>query len=118
MTMTMTSNLDLFVSFCDKIERGELDKNLSELSRVVQERKELLKEKVKIDDFVVGDRITINERCGTKYLRGEIGSVVGIRRTKVTVRFDNPKGRFARTNSVGQVISADVIVPLEILDKL
>ena len=47
MTTTLMSNLDLFVSFCDKIERGELDKNLPELSRVIQERKELLKEKVK-----------------------------------------------------------------------
>lgn len=112
------SNLDLFVSITDKIEAGEFDKQLLELNKSIQARREELKEKVKIEDFQVGDRIVVNDSCGTKYLRGSEGTVVGIRRTKITVNFDKPQGRFARTNSAGQVLSADVVVPLELVDKL
>jgi hypothetical protein len=114
----MMSSLDLFVDFADKLDSGELDTKLSEIRKLVEARYALTKQKVKIDDFAVGDRISINDRCGTKYLLGELGTVTDIRRTKIKITFDNPKGRFARTNSAGQTYSAEVIVPLEIVDKI
>ena len=78
----------------------------------------ITKQKVKIEDFGVGDRVVINRRCGTKYLIGEMATVTDIRRTKIKISFDSPKGRFARTNSMGEVYSAEVVVPLEIVDKM
>ena len=112
------SSLDFFVDFADKIDSGELDTRLAEIKKLVDARYSTTKQKVKIDDFAVGDRVTINDRCGTKYLVGELATVTNIRRTKIKITFDNPKGRFARTNSAGQTYSAEVIVPLEIVDKI
>lgn len=112
------SNLDLLLRVSDAIENGEMDKQLKELQRLVDGRLASIGEAKSIDDFSVGDRVVINERCGTRFLRGESASVVGRRRTKLVINLDNPKGRFARTTSAGQILSAEVIVPIEILDKL
>jgi hypothetical protein len=112
------NSLDLYVEFADKLDSGELDSKLTEIKKLVEERYFATKQKVKIEDFNVGDRVTINNRCGTKYLIGEMATVTDIRRTKIKISFDNPKGRFARTDSVGKTYSAEVIVPLEIVDKM
>lgn len=112
------NNLDLYMEFADKLDSGELDNKLTEIRKLVEARYSMTKQKVKISDFGVGDRISINNRCGTKYLIGETATVVDIRRTKIKVSFDNPKGRFARTDSVGNTYSAEVVVPLEIVDKI
>jgi len=112
------NSLDLYVEFADKLDSGELDSKLTEIRKLVDERYALTKQKVKIEDFGVGDRVVINRRCGTKYLIGEVATVTDIRRTKIKISFDNPKGRFARKNSMGEVYSAEVIVPLEIVDKM
>lgn len=114
----ISSNLDLFISISDAIEKGEMDKQLYELRKLVDGRLALIGEAKTIDHFSVGDRVAINERCGTRFLRGETASVVGRRRTKLVINLDNPKGRFARTTSAGEVLSAEVIVPVEILDKI
>jgi len=111
------NNLELFSELSDKIELGELDSRLSAIRKLVDTRIELVREKVKATDFTVGDKVVINERCGTKYLRGETAIVTAIRRTKLTILLDNPKGRFARKTSAGETYSADVIVPIEIVDK-
>ena len=112
------NSLDLYVEFADKLDSGELDSKLTEIKKLVEARYSLTKQKVKIEDYGVGDRVTINNRCGTKYLIGEVATVTDIRRTKIKISFDNPKGRFARKNSMGEVYSAEVIVPLEIVDKM
>lgn len=112
------NNLDLYMEFADKLDSGELDSKLTEIRKLVDARYSMTKQKVKIEDFGVGDRVSINNRCGTKYLIGEMATVVDIRRTKIKVSFDNPKGRFARTDSVGKTYSAEVIVPIEIVDKI
>lgn len=113
----MATNLDVLVDITERIERGELDKQLDALATAIAERKSTLRGNVKLDDFQVGDKVIINERCGTRYLRGETGSVVGIRRTKLTIQFDNPKGRFVRKSANGDIYSSDVVVPIEIVDK-
>jgi hypothetical protein len=51
-------------------------------------------------------------------LIGEEGTVVAIRRSKISISFDKPKGRFSRTDSKGDIYSAHVVVPVSIVDKL
>ena len=111
------SNLDFLVSITEAIETGKVDNQLDTIAKAIQERKNLLRTGVSINDFSIGDRVVINERCGTKYLRGEVATIVGIRRTKITIQFDNPSGRFVRKNSDGTIYSSDVVVPIEIVDK-
>ena len=112
------SNLDFLVSITEAIETGEVDNQLDTIAKAIQERKNLLRTGVSINDFSIGDRVVINERCGTKYLRGEVATIVGIRRTKITIQFDNPSGRFVRKNSDGTIYSSDVVVPIQIIDKI
>lgn len=111
------NNLDLFAELTDKVESGELDSRLTAIRKLVDVRIEEVREKVKVTDFTVGDKVVFNERCGTKYLRGESAVVTAIRRTKLTLLLDNPKGRFARKTSAGETYSAEVIVSIEIVDK-
>lgn len=116
----MMSNvgLDTFVEIISAVEQGDLDTKLDLLESAISERKSKIRSGITISDFSVGNKVKVNERCGTIYLRGEIGTVVGIRRTKVVIQFDNPSGRFARKNSDGTIYSSDVVVPIQILDKI
>jgi hypothetical protein len=110
--------VDLFDEVCNAIDRGDLDKQLVPLKKILMERLVLVSVYPDVKDFVVGDRIVLNETCGTKSLIGEEGTVVGIRRSKITITFDKPKGRFARTNSKGEIYSANAVVPISIVDKI
>lgn len=110
-------DLDKVSDFVSYIAIGALDKQLDLIANAVDERRREIRSGKTIDDFRVGDVVTINERCGTKYLIGERGTVVGIRRTKLTIQFDNPKGRFVRKNADGSIYSSDVVVPIEIVDS-
>jgi hypothetical protein len=110
-------SLDLLSNLIDDITNGELDSQLDSITKALEERRRVVRSGVRIEDFMVGDRVVINERCGTKYLVGELATVIGIRRTKIAIQFDTPKGRFMRKNADGTTYSSDVIVPLEIVDK-
>ena len=72
-----TTNLDFIVSLTDKIESGELDSHLQILRQAVDKRIEEKRGSLKLSDFLVGDKVRINERCGTKYLVGETAQIVG-----------------------------------------
>jgi len=109
--------LDMLSNLVDDITNGSLDGQLDSIEKALEQRKKEIRSGTTIDDFRVGDVVTINERCGTKYLIGERGTVVGIRRTKVTIQFENPKGRFVRKNADGTTYSSDVVVPVEIVDR-
>ena len=112
------TSIDLFDETCNAIVGGELDRQLIPLKKLLEERLSLLRVDADIKDFVVGDKIVLNDKCGTKYLIGEEGTVVAIRRSKISISFDKPKGRFARTNSKGEIYSAHVVVPISIVDKI
>ena len=112
------TSIDLFDETCNAIVGGELDRQLIPLKKLLDERLSLLRVDADIKDFVVGDKIVLNDKCGTKYLIGEEGTVVAIRRSKISITFDKPKGRFARTNSKGEIYSAHVVVPISIVDKI
>ena len=110
--------VDLFDEVCNAIDRGDLDKQLLPLKRIIEGRFLLVSVYPDIKDFIVGDRVVLNETCGTKSLIGDEGTVVAIRRSKITITFDKPKGRFARTNSKGEIYSANAVVPISIVDKI
>jgi hypothetical protein len=112
------TSIDLFDETCNAIVGGELDRQLIPLKKLLEERLSLLRVDADIKDFVVGDKVVLNDKCGTKYLIGEEGTVVAIRRSKISISFDKPKGRFARTNSKGEIYSAHVVVPISIVDKI
>ena len=112
------TSIDLFDETCNAIVGGELDRQLIPLKKLLEERLSLLRVDADIKDFVVGDKVVLNDKCGTKYLIGEEGTVVAIRRSKISISFDKPKGRFVRTNSEGGTYSANVVVPISIVDKI
>jgi hypothetical protein len=110
--------VDLFDEVCNGIAKGELDKQLVPLKKLIDERLSIVRTDADIKDFVVGDKIVLNDKCGTRYLIGEEGTVVAIRRSKISISFDKPKGRFSRINSKGEIYSANVVVPVAIVDKI
>ena len=112
------TSIDLFDETCNAIAGGELDRQLIQLKKLIEERLGHLRVDADIKDFVVGDKVVLNDKCGTKSLIGEEGTVVGIRRSKIIITFDKPKGRFARTNSKGEIYSANAVVPISIVDKI
>ena len=112
------TSIDLFDETCNAVSRGELDKQLVPLKKLIEERLSIVRADADIKDFVVGDRVVLNDKCGTRYLIGEEGTVVGIRRSKISITFDKPKGRFSRINSKGETYSANVVVPVGIVDKI
>jgi hypothetical protein len=112
------TSIDLFDETCNAVVAGELDKQLIQLRKLIEERLSLLRVDADIKDFVVGDKVVLNDKCGTKYLIGEEGTVVAIRRSKISISFDKPKGRFSRTDSKGDIYSAHVVVPVSIVDKI
>jgi len=112
------TSIDLFDETCNAIVSGELDMQLVPLKKLLEERLSIIRADADVKDFVVGDRIVLNDKCGTKYLIGEEGTVVAIRRSKISISFDKPKGRFSRTDSKGDIYSAHVVVPVSIVDKL
>lgn len=100
-----------------QIEAGIHDKDLVAMQHAVSARLASLRGGMTISDFGIGDRIIFNSLCGTRYLIGETGQVVGKRRTKVVVKLDKPTGRFVRNTSEGPV-SADITVPTAIIDRV
>jgi hypothetical protein len=86
---------------------GFLDDYLRALRNDIDERLHRTREFI---EFVQGDRVVLNDYCGTKYLRGEKATVVGERGKKIAIRFDRSIRRFSSER--------DVFVPPEMLDKI
>lgn len=92
---------------------GFYDENLKDLSAAINERMNIRRSFM---EFAVGDKVVLNEQCGTKYLRGSTAVVVETLRKNVKIVLDRPVGRFLRYNADGTVAEVRVRVPTSILD--
>jgi len=102
-----------------QIEMGEYDADLTKISSAVEERLTKVRSSKTVKDFGIGDKIKFNSLCGTRYLIGHTGRIVGMKRTKLVVTLDKPTGRFARVNpTTRQLESANITVPIGIVDPL
>ena len=100
----------------DQIGDGWFDKDLAKLADAVKARQDKVRKNKSISDFNTGDRVKFNELTGTRYMVGQYATIVAKNRTKVVVRLETPVGRFARYLPNGEVQSANVTVPLSIID--
>lgn len=98
------------------ISTGVYDKQLADIEAAVKKRQTELRTTRSKGDFGIGQKIRFNNLCGTKYLVGSVGTVVGLRRTKIVVVLDKPVGRFSRMNSDGACVSPEIVVPTSIVD--
>ena len=94
---------------------GMYDDDLKNLSAAINERMAIRRSFV---DFGVGDRVVLNDTCGTKYLRGATATVVETMRKNVKIVLDKPTGRFLRYNADGSVAEVKIRVPTSIIDPL
>lgn len=89
------------------IQKGEFDNDMSRLSDVIVIRQKYLNT-LKFYEFKPGDRIFINNRCSTTYLRGATGVVRSLRNSKILIDLDRPMRRFYK----------GVVVPTSIIDLI
>jgi hypothetical protein len=99
----------------EDIDNGNLDSSLDEIAAAIKKRTAKRTTRTK-GDFGIGQRVRFNSMCGTKYLVGSTGTVVGMRRTKIVVTLDKPTGRFSRVTADGTVVSPEIVVPVSIVD--
>lgn len=100
----------------DQINSGSLDVDLGKLNTALSTRLAAVRALKSNTDFGLGDKVKFNEHCGTRYLIGHTGTVVGRKKIKLIVKLDKPTGRFARVLPNGQVESASITVPISIVD--
>lgn len=97
----------------DALINGFYDENLRDLSAAINERMSIRRSFV---EFGVGDKVVLNETCGTKYLRGHTATVVETLRKNVKIVLDRPVGRFLHYNADGTIREVKIRVPTSILD--
>jgi hypothetical protein len=98
------------------IASGQLDGDIGRLSSAVEARLAVVRAGKKATDFGIGDMVKFNNNCGTRYLVGHTARVVGMKRTKIVVKLDKPMGRFAHVSPTGTIESANITVPIAIVD--
>ena len=99
-----------------EIDLGLHDSELANLEKALTERLRVTRQSRTIKDYGVGDKVIFNSLCGTQYLQGATGVVVGLKQKKLLVKLDNPVGRFVRYSSDGKVESSNISVPTSIVD--
>lgn len=108
----MTTDIDLEV-FRRLLLGGSLDEHLTTVIKETQDRACQVRNMKKASDFIVGDRVIVNDYAGTKYMHGMTGTVAGFKgRKNVLVDFDHPRGRFVvnpHTGTVRGVMDAAII---------
>lgn len=89
------------------IVRGERDSEIEEIMRACKDRRDQLNS-IKIYEFQEGDKVRYNGQTNPKYLRGVVGTIRKVNRTKVVVDLDKPVGRFSR----------GITTPTSMIDKV
>lgn len=101
----------------DQISSGAFDKDLIEIEKAVADRLRIVRSSRTSAEYGIGDKVVFNTFCGTKYLHGHHGTVVGKKQKKVLVKLINPIGRFAKyNNETGEWESSEILVPTSIID--
>ena len=102
------SNLDAYLEVSKKIQRGEFDDKLSLLRDKIDARLKAIKQEITIADFNIGDRVSINDKCRPKYMKGLTGVIVDKKVVKLVMTLDRPQGKY----------SGRVTIPPYLLDKI
>jgi hypothetical protein len=102
----------------DAINSGALDADLVKIKDAVDSRMSTMRITRTTKDFGIGDAVKFNDSCGTRYVIGHTGRVVGIKQKKIVVKLDKPVGRFAKYLPNGEVVSSDIVVPTSIVDLI
>ena len=100
----------------EELSSGTFDKDINTLADAVKARLDKVRKNKTITDYSIGDRVKFNELTGTRYMVGQYATIVSKNRTKLVVRLETPTGRFMRVDKNGSVQSANVTVPLSIID--
>lgn len=98
------------------IESGKYDDDLDALHALIGDRLTTVRRSRTLADYKIGDRVKLNDYCGTQYIRGMTATVVGLARTKMTIKLDHPIGRFSHVTPDGRVEGSEVKVPPSIVD--
>lgn len=100
----------------EQISGGSYDQDLVKLADAVKARQDKVRKGKSLSDYNIGDRVRFNELTGTRYMVGQYATIVSKKRAKVVVRLETPTGRFVQYLPNGEVRSANVTVPLAIID--
>lgn len=111
----MTVYLDQFLA---ELVDGDYDDRLTEIIELAKKRQRTAQMSHTKEDFSVGDKIIFNDYCGTKYMRGRTGTVISKKQKKLVVVLDKPVGRFAIRTASGEIRSAEITVPPQIVDRV
>ena len=115
MTIThVTHDMDILLA---EITAGVRDEDLTRIHTAIEARLAVVRHARTSADFMIGDKVRLNDRCGTRYLIGETAQVVAKRRTKVVIKLDKPMGRFVQVKD-GTPESSMITVPVSIIDKI
>lgn len=108
-TETMTAR------FIRALNAGAYDDRLDEITEAIKKHQTELRRSRTNKEFGIGDIVKFNDYCGTKYMHGQLATVVGMKKTKLVVKMKHPTGRFARYVN-GTWESSDIVVPPSIID--
>jgi len=94
----------------ERILGGEFDENLLAINKAITSRLRALRGLRTSADFVVGDKVIFNERCGDSVLRGMHGMVTGREGAAVKVVMNRPFPPYAeRANGRWEAIEFTVL---------
>lgn len=100
-----------------QIKLGVYDHDIKNIAKEANERLVLLRQTRTTAEFGVGDAVEINTLCGTQYLHGKRGVVIGKSRVKLRIKLDEPIGRFVHYAN-GEASSAPLNAPPSIVDRI
>ena len=99
-----------------EINSGTYDSSLAKLKEAIDARLKTARTERTLDDYNLGDTVVFNELTATRYMVGQKATVVSKKQKKLVVRLETPMGRFSRVTPGGTVESANVTVPVAIVD--
>lgn len=100
-----------------QIKHGVYDHDIKNIAEEASQRLKTIRELQTTAQFGVGDAVEINSLCGTEYLHGQRGVVVGKSRVRLKVQLNEPTGRFVQYVN-GNAYSVPINAPPSIVDHV